>query len=288
MGSGSRTGLMAAQQLMAGQLFVVATPIGNLGDISYRAVEILRGVAAIACEDTRQTRRLLNHYGIATPLVSYHEHNEAARAAELLHRLQAGEDIALVSDAGTPLISDPGFRIVSLAVAAGVKVVPIPGACAAVATLSASGLPTGAFRFGGFLPRKGQERKRMLEQMSSEPDLTLVFYESPHRIVESLADIETVLGDPQVVLGRELTKIHEEFLRGRASEVRASLESRPQILGEFCVVIGRREPQAAFSGDPAAEVARLVESGLDRMEAIKAVARAAGVTKRELYRRLER
>jgi 16S rRNA (cytidine1402-2'-O)-methyltransferase len=279
---------MAAQQLMAGQLFVVATPIGNLGDISYRAVEILRGVAAVACEDTRQTRRLLDHYGLTTPLVSYHEHNEAARAAELLGRLQAGDDIALVSDAGTPLISDPGYRIVSLAVAAGVRVVPIPGACAAVAALSASGLATDSFRFGGFLPRKSPERKRLLEQMNQEPHLTLVFYESPHRIVASLADIEAVLGNPQVVLGRELTKIHEEFLRGRASEVRASLENRPQILGEFCVVIGRRERVAAFSGDPAAEVARLIESGMDRMEAIKKAARTAGISKRELYRRLER
>lgn len=273
---------------MAGQLFVVATPIGNLGDISYRAVEILRSVAAIACEDTRQTRRLLDHYGIVTPLISYHEHNEAARAAELLERLQAGEDIALVSDAGTPLISDPGYRIVSGAVAAGVTVVPIPGACAAVAALSASGLATDAFRFGGFLPRKSPERKRMLERLNEEPQVTLVFYESPHRIVESLADIEAVLRDPQVVLGRELTKIHEEFLRGRASEVRASLESRPRILGEFCVMIGGRQPEAAFRGDPAAEVVRLIESGMDRMEAIKTVARAVGVPKRELYRRLER
>lgn len=272
---------------MAGQLFVVATPIGNLGDISYRAVEVLRSVAAIACEDTRQTRKLLDHYGIATPLISYHEHNEAARAAELLARLQAGDDLALVSDAGTPLISDPGYRIVNLTVSAGVKVVPIPGACAAVAALSASGLATDAFRFGGFLPRKSTERRRLLERLNEDPGLTLVFYESPHRIVESLKDIEEVLKNPPVVAAREVTKLHEEFLRGTASEVRSAIEKRAQVLGEFSLMIGKRERGSEFSGDPAEEVARLIQSGMDRMEAIKTVARAAGMSKRELYKRLE-
>lgn len=215
MGSGSWAGRSRpAVEYMAGQLYVVATPIGNLGDITYRAVEVLRSVAAIACEDTRQTRKLLDHYGLVTPLISYHEHNEDVRAAGLVKRLQAGEDIALVSDAGTPLISDPGYRIVRQAVAAGIKVAPVPGACAAVAALSAAGLATNAFRFGGFLPRKSSERKRLLESLNEDPAVTLVFYESPHRIVESLRDVEAVLGDPPVAIGREVTKLHEEFLRG--------------------------------------------------------------------------
>jgi len=272
---------------MAGQLFVVATPIGNLADISHRALETLRSVAAIACEDTRQTRKLLGHYGIATPLVSYHEHNEQTRAAELLARIQAGESIALVSDAGTPLISDPGYRIVRAAVEAGAKVVPIPGACAAVAALSASGLATDSFRFGGFLPRKATERRRLLEGLNGDPDLTLVFYESPHRIVESLRDIEETMGDPPVAAGREVTKLHEEFLRGSASEVRNSLESRQQILGEFTVIIGKRELAPLLTGSPEEEVARLIQTGMDRMEAIKSVAKAAGLPKRDLYKRLE-
>lgn len=272
---------------MAGQLFVVATPIGNLSDISRRAVETLGSVAAIACEDTRQTRKLLDHYGIATPLVSYHEHNEQTRAAELLSRIQGGESIALVSDAGTPLISDPGYRIVRAAALAGVKVVPIPGACAAVAALSASGLATDSFRFAGFLPRKSAERRRLLEGFKAEPSLTLVFYESPHRIVESLRDIEQVLGDPPVCAAREVTKLHEEFLRGSAGEVRASLEGRQQILGEFTLIIGRREPAALLTCSPEEEVARLIEQGVDRMEAIKTVAKASGLHKRDLYKRLE-
>jgi 16S rRNA (cytidine1402-2'-O)-methyltransferase len=272
---------------MAGQLFLVATPIGNLADFSRRAVETLKHVAAIACEDTRQTRKLLDHYGITTPLISYHEHNEASRTPELLVRLNSGEDLALVSDAGTPLISDPGYRLVHAAAAASIAVVPIPGPCAAIAALSASGLATDSFRFGGFLPRKSGERRRLLESLNSEPDLTLVFYESPHRVVESLKDIEAVLGDPPVAVAREVTKLHEEFLRGSAGQVARILEARPQVLGEFTLVVGNRPPPRPFSGDLATEVQRLIESGADRMEAIKTVAKHAGISKRELYKRLE-
>lgn len=265
----------------------MATPIGNLADFSHRAVETLKQVAAIASEDTRQTRKLLDHYGIATSLISYHEHNEAARTPELIARLRAGESLALVSDAGTPLISDPGYRLVRAAVEASVAIVPIPGPCAAIAALSASGLPTDAFRFGGFLPRKSGERRRLLETLNAEPGLTLVFYESPHRVLESLEDIQEVLADPPVVLAREVTKLHEEFLRGRASEIRSNLASRTQILGEFTLMIGKREPPRLAEGDLAAEVESLIERGASRMDAIKEVARRAGVPKRELYKRLE-
>ncbi len=272
---------------MAGQLYIVATPIGNLADMSHRAVATLSAVSIIACEDTRQTRKLLDHYGIATPLVSYHEHNEQARAAELLLRIQQGDHVALVSDAGTPLISDPGYRIVQAAVDAGIPVVPIPGPCAAIAALSASGMATGSFLFGGFLPRKTAERRRRLERGLADPQIVLIFYESPHRILESLEDIEAVLFDPPVAAARELTKVHEEFIRGKASQVRKLLESRPKTLGEFTIIIGRRELRGAPAGDPAGEVRALVEAGHDRMEAIKSVARSRGIPKRELYKNLE-
>lgn len=272
---------------MAGQLFIVATPIGNLSDLTFRAVETLKAVSAIACEDTRQTRKLLDHHGITTPLVSYHEHNEATRAAELIPRLRAGQAIALVSDAGTPLISDPGYRIVRAAVEAGVQVVPIPGACAAVAALCASGMATDSFLFGGFLPRKSGERRRRLERHLGDDDLVLVFYESPHRIIDSLNDIAEVLRDPPIVVARELTKLHEEFLRGSARSVRDTLQGRQQILGEFTLVIGKREPATGAHSDPREEVALLVRSGLDRMEAIKTVARRLGIPKRDLYKLIE-
>lgn len=272
---------------MAGQLYIVATPIGNLADLSHRAIATLKNVSAIACEDTRQTRRLLDHYGIGTPLVSYHEHNEPARAAELVLRMQQGEHIALVSDAGTPLISDPGYRIVRAAVEAEIPVVPIPGPCAAIAALAASGMATDSFLFGGFLPRKSAERRRRLERGMDDPQTVLIFYESPHRVLESLRDIEEVLNDPPVVAARELTKLHEEFIRGKASEINQALAKRPQILGEFTLVIGKREQPAVSMADPGHEVTKLVEAGIDRMDAIKSVARSLGIPKRELYKRLE-
>src|SRR5579862_5662276 len=204
---------------MSGILYVVATPIGNLEDITLRAVRVLKEAALIACEDTRHTRKLLDHYGISKPLVSYHEHNEATRAAELVEKLQAGTAVALVSDAGTPLLSDPGYRLVAAALDAGIPVVPVPGASAALGALAASGLATDAFRFCGFLPPKQSSRRRTLEALRNQ-DCTLIFYEAPHRIVATLEDVESVFGTRPIALARELTKRHEEFLRGTSAEVR--------------------------------------------------------------------
>ena len=228
---------------MPGLLYIVATPIGNLEDITYRAVRMLREADLIACEDTRQTRKLLDHYGIHTPTISYHEHNEAERAAELAARLVAGASIALVSDAGMPLVSDPGYRVVRAAIDAGIAVEPVPGASAALAALAASGLPTDAFRFGGFLPHKAGQRLKLLESLSGE-QATVIFYEAPHRILESLEAIEQALGPRPVVVARELTKIHEEFLRGTAAEVRAQLAARGAVKGEITLLIGKADAPA--------------------------------------------
>ena len=199
---------------------------------------MLGQVSLIACEDTRHTRKLLDHLGITTPATSYHEHNEASKAEELVAKLHAGSDIALVSDAGTPLISDPGYRIVAAAVAAGISVVPLPGPSAILAALAASGLPTDSFRFGGFLPPKSTQRRKILEDLRDET-ATLVFYEAPHRILDALEDVEAVLGPRQVAVAREMTKLHEEFLRGTAAEVRAELAQRPAVKGEMTLLIGK-------------------------------------------------
>ncbi len=272
---------------MAGILYLVATPIGNLEDITLRALRMLREVAWIACEDTRQTRKLLDHFGIATKLVSYHEHNEAARAAELVQQLQAGSSGALVSDAGTPLISDPGYRLVAAAIASGIAVVPIPGASAALAALAGSGLGTDAFTFRGFLPPRSAPRRKTLESLK-DADCTLIFYEAPHRILEALEDIEAVLGTRPVVVARELTKIHEEFLRGTASEIRLQLAARPSVKGEITLLIGRSsaESKPASLSEAEEEVRQLEQQGLARMEAVKRVARTRGIPKRELYRKV--
>src|ERR1700724_565007 len=231
-------------------LYLVGTPIGNLEDITLRAVRVLKEVDVIACEDTRQTQKLLNHYGITTRTISYHQHNEMTRSAELVKEMQEGASLALVSDAGMPGISDPGFRLVSLAIRHGVPVVPIPGAAAFLAALVASGLPTDSFRFSGFLPAKRGERRAALQAIKSSPR-TQVFYETPHRIVEALEDVVEVLGaDRQIVIAREVTKLHEEFLRGRASEVLEILKSRDAVKGEITLLIGKAEaaePQAAAS-----------------------------------------
>lgn len=267
---------------------MVATPIGNLEDITQRAIETLRRAAWVACEDTRQTRKLLERYGIPARLASYHEHNEEERALELLGRLEEGEDVALVADAGTPLISDPGFRLVRKAVERGIRVVPIPGPAAFVAALSASGLETDSFYFGGFLPRRKAERVRLLETLAALP-CTLVFYEAPHRILEALADLESVMPSRPVVLARELTKIHEEFLRGTARELREELGRRGAVRGEITLLIGKQaggEQRPGCPEDLEAEVARLEQQGLPRMEAMKRLARQLGVGKREIYRRL--
>jgi len=267
-------------------LYIVSTPIGNLEDVTYRAVRVLKEVNAIACEDTRQTRKLLDHYGIRTALVSYHEHNEQTRAAELVERMLAGETIALVSDAGTPLVSDPGYRIVTAAIAAGVRVEPIPGASAILSALAASGLPTDTFQFAGFLPPKSAARRKVLEEFRACA-ATLVFYEAPHRILETLEDVDAILGARPVVVARELTKLHEEFLRGTAKEIHVALGARPTVKGEITLMIGRGEEVSAPAGDPAEQVARMVEAGVPRMEAIKTVARERGLGKREVYRLVE-
>src|SRR6202034_3375162 len=222
-------------------LYLVGTPIGNLEDITLRALRVLKEVDVIACEDTRQTQKLLNHYAIATRTTSYHEHNEMTRSAELVNEMQAGASVALVTDAGRPGISDPGYRLITLAIRHQVPVVPVPGASAFLSALVASGLPTDSFRFSGFLPAKRGERREALEGIKSSPR-TQVFYEAPHRIVEALEDIVEVLGSGRhVVVAREVTKLHEEFLRGRASEVLENLKARDAVKGEITLLIGKAE-----------------------------------------------
>ena len=268
---------------MAGTLYLVATPIGNLEDITVRASRILREVATIACEDTRRTRKLLDHLGITTSLLSYHEHNEASRTQELANRLLAGDSIALVSDAGTPLVSDPGFRLVREAIALGIEVVPVPGPSAALAALAASGLPVDSFLFVGFLPAKSSARRREIESLRGQ-SATLIMYEAPHRILETLDDVVELLGpDRPVVVARELTKVYEEFLRGTAGEVRARLASRGSVKGEITLLVGP-EPLPAAGANLPEEVERRMAEGLSKMEAIKAVAHRYGIPKREIYK----
>ena len=269
---------------MQGTLYLVATPIGNLEDITLRAIRILREeVAVIACEDTRQTEKLLAHFNIGKPLISYHEHNEASRAEQLLERMQAGESVALVSDAGTPLISDPGYRVVKGAIERGFPVIPIPGPSAVLAALAASGLPSNEFRFVGFLPSKCAARRRLLRALADE-QMTVIAYESPHRILEALADMDESFSRRPLVVARELTKMHEEFIRGTANTIREELARRPAVKGEITVIVGKSEA-APLIEDPLSEIERLQrEQGLDRMEAIKSVAKRLGVPKRDLYR----
>ena len=273
-----------------GVLYVVATPIGNLEDITYRAVRVLREADLIACEDTRQTRKLLDHYGIEKPMVSYHEHNEMERARELAARLEAGAKVAQVSDAGMPGISDPGYRLVKLAIERGIPVVPVPGASAMVVALAASGLATDAFEFRGFLPAKAGQRRTALDQMS-RLDHTVVFYEAPHRIRETMEDIVQILGRRRpVVIARELTKLHEEFIRGAAAEVLESVRSR-ELRGEITLLIGKAETaEPAVSGrDLRSQLEQVMrEQKLDEKAALKFLAKEHGVSKSELYRELQR
>ena len=227
----SRAGAPATRSTAGGCLYLVGTPIGNLEDMTLRGVRILKEVSQIACEDTRHTAKLLQHYGIEKPLVSYHEHNEMTRAAELVVALEQGTKIALVSDAGMPLVSDPGHRLVAMCCGIDIAVVPIPGPSALLAALSASGLPNEEFLFVGFLPARSGERRRALERLRIE-DRTIIFYEAPHRIAETIADAFEVLGDRPACLAREVTKLHEEFRRGRLSELTATLEERPARGGD--------------------------------------------------------
>ena len=271
----------------SGSLYLVGTPIGNLEDITLRALRILKEVDQIACEDTRHTQKLLAHYEIHKPLVSYHEHNEMTRAPELVLALEQGATIALVSDAGMPLVSDPGHRLVSLCLRHHIPVVPVPGPSALLAALSASGLPSEEFLFVGFLPARSGERRRALERFRIE-DRTLIFYEAPHRIAETVADAREILGDRPACLAREVTKLHEEFLRGKLSEIAAALEERP-ARGEITLLIGPGDSNEARShGDSAQTLATRVEelmhqAKLDRKEALKLAAKERGLTRRAAY-----
>jgi 16S rRNA (cytidine1402-2'-O)-methyltransferase len=275
---------------LAPGLYLVATPIGNLEDITLRALRVLRSVNRIACEDTRQTQKLLNHFGIKTPTVSYHMHNEGSRSEELTAELKAGGRIAVVSDAGTPGIADPGGQIAAAAIAAGIAVYPVPGANAAISGLIASGLGTETFTFHGFLPAKGGQRKTALEELV-RGGVTHVFYEAPHRIEDALADVEAVFGAAQhVVIARELTKLHEEFLRGTVAEVRASLAART-ARGEMVLMLAPATAEAAVDKKLSigAEVAALIRAeGLSEKDALKRVARERGMGKSEAYRELQR
>ena len=273
-----------------GVLYIVATPIGNLEDISLRALRILKEADLIACEDTRQSRKLLDHYAIAKPLVSYHEHNERQRAEELVEKLLAGSTTALISDAGMPGISDPGYRVVKLAIEKNIPVVPVPGPSAVVAALAASGLPSDAYEFHGFLPAKAGPRRTALEEIRNHPH-TVVFYEAPHRIEESLEDIVQVLGPERpLVIARELTKLHEEFMRGTATEV-LKLARERELKGEITLLIGRSEggPPDLPKLDLRSRLEEIMrEQKLDEKAALKVLAKEQGLSKSAVYRELQR
>jgi len=279
---------------MPGTLYIVATPIGNLEDITHRALRVLREVELIACEDTRRTITLLNHFGIKTRTISYHEHNERERAAELAKLLEAGKSVAIVSDAGTPLISDPGFRIVNTAIERGIMVVPIPGPTAFVAALVASGLPSDQFFFAGFLPAGANARRAHLEDLAAIP-ATLVFYEAPHRIAATLGDALDVLGNRKAAVARELTKIHEEIVGGNLGELAETFSQGPSRRGEIVLLIsgvGKSASNAPEStGEPELSSANLVgrvrqleSEGLDSRTALKKAARELGFKRAEAYR----
>jgi 16S rRNA (cytidine1402-2'-O)-methyltransferase len=278
---------MASAEDLAPGLYLVATPIGNLEDITLRAIRVLKQADLIACEDTRQTQKLLNHYGIDTPTISYHEHNEAPRAAELVEKLAQGSRIAVVSDAGTPGISDPGFRLVSLAIERGLPVIPIPGAAAFVSAVVASGLPSEAFSFRGFLSPKSAARRRELEQLRNSKQ-TEIFYEAPHRILAALEDVLAVLGPRRrIVVARELTKVHEEFLRGTAAQVLDIVKNRGELKGEIVLMIGpadeAEEPASTISiRDRVEQLVR--QEKLDEKSALKKAAKERGISKSAAYR----
>ena len=278
------------QDSRRGCLYLVATPIGNLEDITLRALRILKEVDQIACEDTRHTLKLLNHFDIHKSLVSYHEHNELTRAPELVLAMEEGATIALVSDAGMPLVSDPGHRLVTLAIRHHIPVVPIPGPAALLAALSASGLPNEEFLFLGFLPARSGERQRALERLRIE-DRTLIFYEAPHRIADTIADSVAILGDRPACLAREVTKMHEEFRRGKLTELFQSLDEHP-AKGEITLVIGPPEKSVPGTNiDTAQSLAARVDelmhqAKLDRKEALKLAAKERGIPKRDAYKQL--
>ena len=278
-----------------GVLYVVATPIGNLEDMTYRAVKVLSAVDLVAAEDTRNSARLLSHFDIQKPLVSLHEHNEARRMDGLVEEMREGKSIAVVSDAGTPTVSDPGFLLVRAAVAAGVRVVPVPGACAAIASLSASGLPTDSYLFLGFPPKKSGRREALFSEIASDAH-TLIFYESPHRIIGFLEDVARYLGERQVVVAREVTKLHEEFLRGTASEVAENLSGRDRVRGEIVLLVaGRGEGEVAPVGKSGAEgdLESAIREGLSEgrlkpSKLAKELAKRFGRDRSEVYEMVDR
>ncbi len=276
----------------AGTLYLVGTPIGNLEDMTFRAVRTLKEVDVIACEDTRQTIKLLNHYGIDKPMISYHEHNELPRATELVSRMEKGDDVAVVSDAGMPGVSDPGYRLVELAIRHRIRVVPIPGAAAFLSALVASGLPTDSFHFSGFLPAKSSARQSALEAICNS-SRTEIFYETPHRIVEALTDVVATLGaERQVVVARELTKLHEEFLRGRATDVLAELQARADVRGEITLLIAKPDETLRASDSSKTLTQRFNElvsnDKLEEKAALKQAAKEFGLSKSAAYRQLQR
>jgi len=278
-------------KLSTGFLYLVATPIGNLEDITLRALRVLKEADLIACEDTRHTAKLLTRYGITTPRKSCHEFNEESRVPELVRMLREGKNIALVGDAGTPLISDPGYKIVSACRREGIAVIPIPGPSAAVAALAASGLPSGCFFFAGFLPSRASQRRQRLEELAVIP-ATMIFYEAPHRLIKSLKDMADILGSRQAALAREITKIHEEFLCGTLDEILETLMARSEIRGEITIIIGNAGGKGAnasvFPESIREHLAKEMEkSGLSRNEALKAAARERGISRRDAYRLLQ-
>ncbi|MGC1870068.1 MAG: 16S rRNA (cytidine(1402)-2'-O)-methyltransferase [Acidobacteriaceae bacterium] len=290
----SSTAENGAEKPLAPGLYIVATPIGNLEDITLRALRVLRSVDRVACEDTRQTQKLLSHFGIAVPTVSCHAHNERQRADELIAELKSGARIALVSDAGMPGISDPGEYLVAAAVAGGIPVIPIPGASAVVSALAASGLDTRSFLFVGFPPPRSGERRSFFETLRSER-ATLIFYEAPHRVVESLRDAIQVFGAKRrAVLAREITKIHEEFLRGTLQELEAICAGRELLRGEMTLLVAGASVADATAagttaeGDLRSAMAMYLGQGLDEQAALKRVARDRGVSKSEVYREWQR
>ena len=271
----------------AGTLFVVATPLGNLEDLTFRAVKCLKEVHLIACEDTRRTSKLLAHLGISKPLISCFEHNELSRIEELLDRIGRGEDIALVSDAGTPTISDPGFPLIRAAHQRGIRVSPIPGPSALIAALSVSGLPTDEFLFAGFLPRTAGSRRARLQELKAQR-ATLLFYEAPHRVLDSLADMVAVLGDREAFLCREVTKLHEELKRGSLSEIARMLSARSEVLGEIVLAVAGAAADNPKSGSMDEALSRFdaeVSMGATPRQAAKEAAQATGLPARDVYAR---
>jgi 16S rRNA (cytidine1402-2'-O)-methyltransferase len=294
MMAGKKPKKMKPSDPVAGCLYVVSTPIGNLEDISLRALRVLKEVDAIACEDTRRTLKLLSHFDISKRLVSYHEHNEITRAPEIVIELEQGAKVALVTDAGTPTISDPGYRLVSLCLRHGIQVVPLPGASALLAAIAAAGMPIEEFVFAGFLPSRPTERRKALRELASEPR-TLALYEAPHRLLDTLEDALEILGNRPAVIAREVTKVYEEFVRGHLEDLVASARKRPPR-GEMTLLIGPPDGHAPHADDGATAgnavpLARRVdeimrELKVDRKAALKQAARERGLTRREAYKQL--